>query len=309
MAFEPPQQDGSSPYKPPPPPQTGYASHAPAPGQPAPGYAPSMAQQAPPGRGGASPHPAPGKRRLGLLVAGLVLAAAGVIAGLLILGSASTDDAVKKFARAPIGCSTTMNVEKTATFNIYLESAGRLPEYGGDCPAAGTYSSDGSEATPEVVITHDGDEIELREASGESYDAAGFKGRRVFTAKLEKGEGYRITVTAADATAAEGMAIAVGADSASPSKLSSAKTMGIAALIAGPLLGLLLIALGSRRRTTGGPRPAAATPVGTQPGSSGPPTSSPGYPGTPGAPSGWSQPPWQGPDADSSGGQPRPPGW
>lgn len=299
MPFEPPQaQPGPGPdsYRP-------YATSG-APGTP-------VAYGAPPAAVAPSGSARP-KRRIGLLIAGLVLVAAGVIAGLMILGSSSTGTAVKKFARAPIGCSTTMTAERTATFNIYVEHAGRLPEYGGDCPAAGTYSSNDEVGTPEVVITNGGDEVELSEASGERYDADGFKGRRVFTAKLEKGEEYRVTVTSDDAAAAEQMAVAVGIDDSSPSKLSSARTMGIVSLIGGPVLGLPLILLGLRRRQppgSAGP-PAAYQPAGPASATYQPPRYQPGYPGSaqPGpVQPGWGQPGWDRPSGDDGYQPPSPP--
>jgi hypothetical protein len=67
-----------------------------------------------------------GGRRSGLLALGLALIVAGVaaaVAGVLV-GSSRYDDGVKKLARAPVGCTTTLQFDHSGTYRMYLETKG-----------------------------------------------------------------------------------------------------------------------------------------------------------------------------------------
>ena len=72
-------------------------------------------------------------------VFGLLLVFAGVIgaAVLFVLSQNRPDQAVDDFARAPIGCTTTLEFSETGTFFVFEESGGEIvPPEGGCVPVA-----------------------------------------------------------------------------------------------------------------------------------------------------------------------------
>jgi len=217
------------------------------------------------------------KRKTLILMVGALLLVGGLVGGLLVLMSSGskTDQAVKKLARVPVGCTTTLNVEKPGTFNVYVETAGRLPEYDGNCPAGGKYSSSAAVQVDTMVTDDDGNVVEIAPATGESYSAAGYRGSRVGTVSFSKTGTYRISVMSAEVSDDQA-AVAVGIDSSAPSNVASQdRVLSIALLVGGALFGIPLILLGLRRRpvtpsgppTMGGlPRtPGPAGPVGYPP--------------------------------------------
>lgn len=262
---------------------------------------------------GAAPNPyaappvaAPAaKKGKGLVLAGIGLAVVGLGTGvaLIAMSGSAREETVKKFARAPAGCTTTLQFDKRATFTLYLETKGSVDDVEGDCAANGASYDRGDDDPPRVSLSlfDSADQVvELTAADSPSYSTGGYRGRATQRVRIAEPGTYRLTVTS-DAT---DFAIAVGGDP--DVDAASMKTAGIAAAIGGLLLGGLLILLGTRKRR---PPVAAANavpawqqapapvpgyqPQGTVPGYQPQPqyTPPPSYaPAAPSAPPQWSQP-------------------
>lgn len=209
----------------------------------------------------AAPQPpgAPaGERRKGLLFAGIGLAVAGVVAGAIIASSASstTEDTVRQFARAPVGCTTTLEFEKPATFTLFVETKGSAIDVGGDCAGNGASYERESPDLPEValaLVDEDDDPVELTESSAFSYDTASFVGQAIQQVDITSPGTYRLTVNSDDTD----FAIAIGGDPEADS--STIIAIGGAVLLVGLLVGAVLVVLGLRRKS-GPTSPAGAVP-------------------------------------------------
>ncbi|MFN8022938.1 MAG: hypothetical protein U0Q03_15540 [Acidimicrobiales bacterium] len=241
--------------------------------------------------------PQPGGRRAGLLGVGALVLAAGVVAGIVMFlaSSSNYDDGVKNLARAPIGCTTSLDFDEAGTYTIYVETKGTIGDLRGDCPNTDTdYDSTGGDLPDVDIVLTDGsgDEIDLDRDESKDYDAAGFVGQSVRSVDIEEAGSYEITATSDE----DEVVVAVGHDPKGDA--ASLKTMGIAAIVAGLVLGGLLLVLGLRRKpATGAGTPPA--PMGMGPGGFGPSTGQ--VPVTPGyAP----QPGYQAPGHQAPGYQP-----
>ena len=230
--------------------------------------------------------PAKGARRGGLLGLGVVLLLGGVGTGaaLYITSDSQYEDAVKNLQRAPVGCDTEFRFSGTGTFIFYAESKGKIGDLRGDCENTDTdYSHKGKIDVDLTLTNSDGDEVDLESASGASYDAGGFKGSEISKLELDDTGTYTLSVSSDDTD----FAIAVGRNPKDDA--DSLKTIAIAAVIAGVVLGLLFIGLGMRRKpaapATGAWNPAGGGNIpGYQPPSGPPPVAPPTAP---------SQPAWQ----------------
>jgi hypothetical protein len=230
--------------------------------QPPSGGAPPPPQWSPAPPAAAEPQPpaAPaGQRRKGLLFAGIGIAVAGVVAGgIIAAGAGSTkEETVQKFARAPVGCTTTLEFEKSATFTLFVETKGSAIDVGGDCAGNGATYERSSPDLPEVtlaLVDEDDNPVELTESTSFSYDTGSFVGQAIQQAVITKPGTYRLTVSSADTD----FAIAIGGDPEADS--STVMAIGGAILLVGLLAGAVLIVLGLRRK--GGPA-APATPPPT----------------------------------------------
>ena len=205
--------------------------------------------------GGAPAAPTPKSGR-GALFAGLALVIIGLGAGaaLFALSGSTEESTVKKFARAPVGCTTTLQFDKRTTFTLYVETKGSVSDAGGDCAANGSSYDRGDDDLPKVslsLVDSDDQEVDLTSASAPSYSAGAFKGQALQEVKIDNTGIYRLTVTSDDTDFAIAIGGAPDADS------SMMKSAGIGAAVAGVVLGGLLILLGRRKK--GGPvAPAAA---------------------------------------------------
>ncbi len=231
--------------------------------------------------GGAPAAPTPKSGR-GALFAGLALVIIGLGAGaaLFALSGSTEESTVKKFARAPVGCTTTLQFDKRTTFTLYVETKGSVSDVGGDCAANGSSYDRGGDDLPDVslsLVDGDDQEVDLTSASATKYSAGAFKGQALQAVKIDDPGTYRLTVTSDDTDFAIAIGGAPDADS------SMMKSAGIGAAVAGVVLGGLLILLGRRKK--GGPvAPAAAgntwqpqQPTG--PGYQPPPSYAPQQPG------------------------------
>lgn len=201
---------------------------------------------------------APAARKFGpLAVLGLVVALVGVVAGVVLyaMSGSRAEDAVRKLARAPAGCTTTLDFEKTGTFIVYVETKGEVGDVAGDCPGNGASYERDADDLPDVelrLVDPDDAEIDLDDRDGVSYDAGGFRGTSIHSVRIEQSGRHRLTVTSDDTD----FAIAIGKDPEGDA--SSMKTLGIGVAVAGLVVGVLLLVLGRRK---GPAQPVAAVPA------------------------------------------------
>ena len=204
---------------------------------------------------------------LGVLV---IVGALGVAIAMWIAGTNREADNVAGFARAPVGCDTTLDFESTGTFLLYVETTGRFGELAGACDVPPQYDRNADDV-PVVEVTlrdPDGDVIDLDESSAVDYDIDGFVGTSIGEVQIESEGDHVLTVAP---VGGDTFAVAVGR----PPDQGVVLLRGgaLAAAIGGLLLGGLLLVLGSRRPPVT-PAPAAPwTPDG-----GGWPSSPPGFP-------------------------------
>jgi len=211
-------------------------------------------------------------------------------------------DAVRNFARASVGCDTTLNFEVAGEFLVFVETEGKISGVTGSCVAPGAFGQLGApQDLPPVrlVLTGpDGADIALDTRTGVHYDAAGSAGQLIRAFVVKNPGDHVLRVVSTNDSEPAVFAIAVGRD---PSQGVEPLQLGaFAAGIAGLIVGLLLIAM-SRRRV-----PELAAPADPWSGAAPWPTSPPGAPQPPQA-AGWQQQP--GPPVQASGAsvQPAPP--
>lgn len=244
----------------------------------------------------AAPPSAPAGTRRGVLFTGIGVAVVGLAAGAVLYGlSGSTKEAtVEKFARAPAGCTTTLQFDKSAVFTLYVETKGSVSDPGGDCAANGGTYEHADDDLPRVTLTlvDDADAVQtLTAVSGPRYDVGGYRGQATQQVRIAAAGTYRLTVTS-DST---DFAIAIGGKPDADSATMRMGGLGLAGL--GVLLGGLLVVLGLRKKApatvapaTGWPTapsgvPGAMPQYGAVPGAYTPGASVPGYqPPQPGAP-------------------------
>jgi hypothetical protein len=211
-----------------------------------------------------APPPAAGGRRKGLLFSGLVLLVAGIGAGAVLVATAGSvrEDTVKKFARAPVGCTTTLQFTKSATFTLYVETKGVASNLGGDCAANGKPYNHTDDNRPKVTLTLVDDQdhqVKLTDAGTLHYDAGGFKGQAVQQAVITKAGTYRLTV----ASDAKDVAVAVGGNPDTDADMRT--NAGYGAIGVGVVVGGLLTLLGWRKKKVATVTPAPAPSWGAAP--------------------------------------------
>ena len=204
---------------------------------------------------------------LGVLVLVVMLGAAAV---LWISSGTREADNVAGFARAPVGCDTTLAFESTGTFLLYVETSGRFGELRGACGAPPTYDRDVDDV-PAVEVTlsdPEGVVVELEASSEVAYDVDGFVGSSIGVVQIESTGDHVLTV---QPTGGDAFAVAVGRG---PDQGVALLRWGaLVAMIFGLLLGGLLLVLGSRRP------PVTPAPVAPwTPDAGGWPSSPPGFP-------------------------------
>jgi len=242
--------------------------------QPPPGPVPTF-QVPPPPVPPAPPAPAKAPRRRGIIGVGVVLLLAGLVAGgvMFALSTKAVNDTVKKFARAPVGCTTTLQFEKKAVFTIFVETKGAALDVGGDCSGNGSSYDRAAGAPPTVslsMVDSKDTAVALADSSSFSYDTGDYRGSAVQQVTIAQPGTYRLTVQSKDTD----FAIAIGGDPEADARRM--KYIGATAVAAGLLLGVLLMLIGLRRRT---PPPPSGDDVGTWP-----PSGAPGTPAAPPAP-------------------------
>lgn len=178
-----------------------------------------------------------------MLVVGVLVLVGGLVAAgaLWYASSQRFDDNVAGFARAPSGCATTLDFDRTGVFVVHVETVGTLQDLAGDCDAATVYDRD-EVVDPQLdLVDPDGNVVAIEASDGDSYDAAGFVGRRVGTVSIETPGDHVLSVEAAG----QQFAVAVGPDVRSG--VTALQLSAVAAAIAALVIGGILLVLGSRR--------------------------------------------------------------
>ncbi|MFT3855455.1 MAG: hypothetical protein QM733_22395 [Ilumatobacteraceae bacterium] len=198
----------------------------------------------------------PGRRNPVLLILGIVVAVAGIVGGLILLLSASSsaEDSVKNLARAPAGCTTTLDFDSTGRFLVFFERQGTITGLGDDCGGGDRAFGRSDDEVPDQTLTltgPDGQNVDLAGASGTTYDAGGFAGVQIATVQIDDAGEYELTVAPDDASDTN-YAIAIGKDPTANE--GTLRLAGIGVIVAGVLVGGALVLLGLRRRG-GSPTP------------------------------------------------------
>lgn len=178
---------------------------------------------------------------------GLLCLFVGLVGGavLYLVAERRPAQTVENFARAPVGCITTLEFGETGTFYVFEEVGADTEAIGNGCepevdPTARFDLEFVGELRPSVAVG--GDVV--------SYDVAGYDGRSIRQLEITRPGQYTIAVTGDDPT----VAAAIGRD-----PHESVDDLHRAALImaaAGALLGLVLLTVSGRRSK----RAATVTP-------------------------------------------------
>ena len=192
---------------------------------------------------------------------GLLLLFAGLIGGsvLFALSMRRHDQAVRSFARAPVGCTTTLDFTETGTFYVYREDDGLVsPPLGGCVPTADPLQAFGFE------LSGSSGAVVPRRDESISYDTDTFSGRSVARVRIDEPGQYDIEVVGADQLIVA--AIGRDPDDGVDALRRGALIVGGAGVVLG---GLLLVLAGWRSKRAAiltvpggpgwGPRPRSAT--------------------------------------------------
>jgi hypothetical protein len=169
---------------------------------------------------------------------GLLLLFAGLIGGgvLYVLSVRRPTQAVDAFARAPVGCTTTLDFTESGTFFVYEESDAVPESIDGGCqPAADPLQSFGFELTGPAgpIVPRRDDSVE--------YDTSDHTGRSIARIEIDRLGEYEIAVFGDDvATLA-----AIGRDP--DDGVGELRRGALIVAVAGVVLGLLLLVLAGRR--------------------------------------------------------------
>ena len=170
-------------------------------------------------------------------MAGIALFVVGLAAGaaLFFLSGSTEEDTVKKFARAPTGCTTTLQFDRADTYEVYLETAGVLENVGGDCAANGAYNH-ADDDPPRVslsLVDANNAEVPLSPGTGATYDVGGFRGQAVQQIQIAATGDYQLTVT----SETNDFVIAIGGETDADSE--KLKLAAVGAALAGVVMGFV----------------------------------------------------------------------
>lgn len=213
----------------------------------------------------------PSPKRGWMVVAGVLVLVAGLVAAgaLWYAAGQRRDDNVASFARAPSGCATTLDFDRTGVFTLYIETTGSIDDLAGDCGAPGEYERDGVPVIDVSLVDAAGDPVTIEASLGVDYDTGTFVGTSTGAVEITEPGDHVLTV-AADGDA---FAIAVGGDP--DDGVGLLRWSAVFAALAAFVVGGVLLVLGTRR-----PTPPSATDAPWQPAAEWP-TSPPGFPAPP----------------------------
>ncbi|NOX30902.1 MAG: hypothetical protein GXP35_12770 [Actinobacteria bacterium] len=210
---------------------------------------------------------------VGLLVGFLVVAL-----GLWLGANRMYEANIAGFARAPVGCDTTLNFDRTGEFVLYIETTGELDVVRGDCDASGVYDRTGESPAVQLVLRGpSGEVVELESSTGLDYDTGDFTGNSDRRVQIEVSGDHVLTVGPVEGAE---FAIAIGRDPDDGVWLMRWGSIGAA--IVGFVMGGLFLVLGSRRTVARDVEPSPWQPTAP----SGPevaewPSGPPGFPAPP----------------------------
>ena len=240
-----------------------------------------------------------------LTLLGVFIIVVGLAGALLLVGAASERqaNAVEGFARAPVGCDTTLDFVESGEYLVFVERSGSTQAVSGDCDAPSAYDLQGAIDVVVTLVDPDGADIELDRAIGSvDYDIDGYVGQAAFSADIAVAGDHVMRVESDSGS----FAVAVGRDPGDglPELFAAAAAAGVGGVIVG--LGMILAGRSRRKSATPrlaptGPYGAPFSPVGQVP--QGPPTYT-----QPGGPVDYRQPPAP-PVAPEFGGHPAAPSW
>lgn len=167
---------------------------------------------------------------------GFFLFFAGLVGGgvLYIVAQQRPGQAVEGFARAPVGCTTTLEFSEVGDFFVYEEVGG-----------AGVVEGCQPVATPdaEFQVTFTGDLVpsDVVDTDAVSYDVDGFDGRSVQRIQITDPGQYTVEVVGGDLT----VSAAIGRDP--DDGVADLRRNALVVAIVGVALGLLLLVLSGRR--------------------------------------------------------------
>lgn len=212
-------------------------------------------------------------RRTWALVTGVVVIVVFVAAAvwLWVAGDQRYDHNVADFARAPVGCDTTLSFDGSGEFVLYLETTGEVEGISGNCDVAERYQrpADGLPNPDMTLRGPDGEPLTLERTGGVDYDTGEFVGTAYRLVQIESTGDHVLTVAA---TAGDPFAVAVGRDP--NSGVALLQWAAAAALVVGLIGGGALLVFGARR-----PAAPAASAGHWQPAhDEGWPLSPPGFP-------------------------------
>jgi hypothetical protein len=181
---------------------------------------------------------------------GLFLLFAGLVGGgvLYVVAQRRPGQVVDGFARAPIGCTTTLEFTETGVFYVYEEAGAKLEPVDGGCrpvvdPELDFNVDFTGDPVPESVI--DDDRV--------SYDVDGFDGRAVQRIEIDQVGTYSIAVRGEDVAV-------VAAIGRNPNDgVNDLRWWALLVATSGAALGILLLVLAGRRSKLAA---TVSTPVG-----------------------------------------------
>lgn len=169
---------------------------------------------------------------------GLFLLLAGLVGGgvLYIVAQRRPAQTVDGFARAPVGCTTTLDFTETGTFYVFEEVGADPASVGNGCQPVADPNADF-----EVMFTGDLTPTIADDADTVSYDVDGFDGRSVQRIEVTEPGQYTVAVLGDDLT----VVAALGRDP--DDGVDDLRRSALILAIAGIVLGLLLLTLAGRR--------------------------------------------------------------
>lgn len=200
--------------------------------------------------------------RKAMVITGVAVGVAAVVVGGGLFAAAVLIEGqtVEGFARAPVGCTTTLEFDTADTFTLYLETKGTTDDLGGDCASsAKRYSrTDPTPPAVELVLVDSSDApVTLGAANDFEYDTVDFVGTSFATVDIAAAGTYQLTVT----SDADDIAIAVGRDPSADSAIYLAAGLTIGGI--GVLVAVGLIVFGAVAKPSAPSTPSA--PVGGAP--------------------------------------------
>lgn len=204
-------------------------------------------------------------RRRWWALLGAAFVVGGLVAAVLLWNGASQrrNTAIENFARAPIGCDTTLDFVETGEYLLFVETNGNLDDVRGDCDVEGSYDN-AARDVPDVEITlvdPDGNELDLDTSIEEvEYDAAGFRGVALSSVDIADTDDH---VLRAESDADGVFVVAIGRDP--DDGVATLRAGSIAAGVFGVLVGLALVLVGARRSSAAVPSSPWTAGVPTQP--------------------------------------------